>query len=717
MAASPLSSRLRRRAKRVERELRGWVLRRWLARTEPRVLEITAHLGAPLDELQRALAALIARDGAAAASAAARSAARVAFPLTGRPNARAALHVAMVRAPAEVDLGEALRFGEACLPEPPEPRNLHVLAVHHRRAGNHARAIALLDRIGVDAGADAHTARARSDLRFEATMELELRGVRAAVADDDDGAVRAIAARAIAAAADDRQRWTARRMMLRELEGAQGPRVRRLLRGWLDELVAADALPDGAPYELSATLFRLGQLSRARAVIERARDDNPRVDSHRRCIDSLLDLSRRGFCHAPPACHAPYTPIPGRVLYLLHRSLPHDSNGYATRTHGLLASTRGRGWDVSGVTRIGYPQDCAPFRDLPIEPMSVVDGVAYHRLPRPGWPLFGGVPMTEFLGEYTEAVVELARRERPELLHAAANNPNGLAANAAARALGIKSVYEVRGLWEVTRASREPEWMDSEHFRLMSDLELQAAREADAVVCITRALADEMVRRGVPEDKITLVPNGVDVERFVPRPRDEALAARLGLAGKRVIGYIGSLVHYEGLDLLLHAVHRLRRRGARALGVLIVGDGAALGALRALAEELDLADLVVFTGRIPHHEVEAHYSLVDIAPFPRRSLPVTEMVSPLKPLEAMAMDKLVVASSVAALAEMIEPGVNGIVFRKDDVDDLTDALARVLDDDAARPRAPRAWVAANRSWHQLSGTIDALYRRLRQGGP
>jgi glycosyltransferase involved in cell wall biosynthesis len=253
--------------------------------------------------------------------------------------------------------------------------------------------------------------------------------------------------------------------------------------------------------------------------------------------------------------------------------------------------------------------------------------------------------------------------------------------------------------------------MESEYFAMNTALEAQAARDADAVVVITRALGDEMVRRGVSAEKMTLVPNGVDVGRFVPRPRDEALAARLGLGHKRVIGYVGSIVDYEGLDLLMHAVLKLHQRGHRDVAALIVGDGVVLESLKQLAKQLEIDRHVIFTGRVPHHDVEAHYSLIDIAPFPRKSLPVTEMVSPLKPLEAMAMNKIVVASDVAALAEMIEPGVNGFTFRKDDVDNMTDVLERALQGRDV-PTHPRTWVETNRSWSQLAKKVVEIYDRL-----
>ena len=215
-------------------------------------------------------------------------------------------------------------------------------------------------------------------------------------------------------------------------------------------------------------------------------------------------------------------------------------------------------------------------------------------------------------------------------------------------------------------------------------------------------------------DKITLVPNGVDTERFTPIPRDEELAESLGVAGKTVIGYVGTIVDYEGLDLLLDAAKQLARSRAD-FHVLIIGDGAQLEALRATAEAEGLTDVITFTGRVPHEEVERYYSIIDITPFPRLPLPVCEMVSPLKPFEAMAMGKAVVASDVAALAEIVTPGLNGLLHTKGSADSLVELLERLLDDPAFTRQlglSSRSWVVEHRDWRTLSHRIASIYSAL-----
>ncbi|MFD2026052.1 glycosyltransferase family 4 protein [Promicromonospora aerolata] len=425
-------------------------------------------------------------------------------------------------------------------------------------------------------------------------------------------------------------------------------------------------------------------------------------------------LLKSGFPFGAASDAPAYTPDAQRALYLLHNSLPYNSAGYATRSHGLLRALN-ESWNVRAVTRTGYPFD-TPGHDAlsEIPPTDQIDNVTYERLTTaPGrWQKN---PITDYVELYSRELEEVARRDRPFVIHAASNHWNGLTAVETARRLGIPSVYEIRGLWEVTRGSRNPDWRDSGMYRYIARMEADAARHATRVLTITGGLRDEMIDRGVPDDRIVLVPNGVDTERFVPVERDEELARSLGLVDKKVIGYVGSLLDYEGLDLLIRAAAALDTR-RDDFHVLLVGDGAEREQFEALAEELGLLDRVVtFTGRVPHHEVEKYYSLVDIAPFPRLPLEVCELVSPLKPFEAMAMGKAVVSSDVRALAEIVEDGVNGLLHTKGSHEDLVRVLDTLLEDDGLRHRlgkTGREWVVAERDWRSLGKRVSEVYAEL-----
>ena len=408
-----------------------------------------------------------------------------------------------------------------------------------------------------------------------------------------------------------------------------------------------------------------------------------------------------------------------RVIYLLHNTLPWSSSGYASRSHGLLRSLRDEGVDVVGVTRPGFPWDRFTEGGTPSDvPMQdEVEGVLYHRIRSDG-ARYGKVPLDVYLQSFETAIGEVIDQQNPRLIHAASNFMNGVAGGSAAISHGIPFIYEVRGLWEVTKASRQPSWAGSQEFTFMSNMERDAAIHATTVLTLTEGLRDEMVKRGVDRDKIVLVPNGVDSSRFVPRDPDEALRAELGIGDRLVIGYIGSIVPYEGLDDLIDAVAVLRETHRDRFRVLIIGDGKSLEELREQSANLGLDDYILFTGRVPHEDVERYYSLIDICPFPRKPQPVCELVSPLKPFESMAMCKAVVASNVQALCEIVQDGVTGLLFEKGSTTSLVEALDRLLQDGDLRTDlglAAREWVVAERDWSSLGQLVRSVYDSVSQG--
>jgi len=427
-----------------------------------------------------------------------------------------------------------------------------------------------------------------------------------------------------------------------------------------------------------------------------------------------IDLLNNGFHFPNEDKILQYTPT-NKILYLLHNSLPFHSGGYATRAHGLMEGTNGSSsFEMQGVSRLGYPKDILKLdSDDDIAENEKIDEILYHRLKSD--TRRGNATYYEYIKEYGERVVELAKKEKPFVIHAASNLYNGLACVYAAKKLGIKSIYEIRGLWEITRISREAEWIDTDMYKFNADMETTAAMNADVVITITQALKDEMVKRGVPAEKIQILPNGVVSDRFKPLDRNEKLAKELNIEGKTVIGFIGSFVQYEGLEYIVDAVEILVNKGKKDIVALMVGDGAVWQEIVDRVEQKGLQEYFIFTGRIPHEEVEEYYSLVDIAPLPRKGLPVCEMVSPLKPFEAMAMEKVVLSSDVAALAEIVEDGYNGMLFEKDNVQDLADKIELLANDSELREKLgkqAREWVVKERDWSVLSQRLVKIYEKL-----
>jgi glycosyltransferase involved in cell wall biosynthesis len=208
------------------------------------------------------------------------------------------------------------------------------------------------------------------------------------------------------------------------------------------------------------------------------------------------------------------------------------------------------------------------------------------------------------------------------------------------------------------------------------------------------------------------VPTGVDLTLFgEPPARDAALAKELGLGKGPVIGFIGSFYDYEGLDVLIAAMPELVERVPQAK-LLLVGGGPMEAALKAQAGDYPA---IRFVGRVPHHEVERYYALTDVLAYPRKASRLTELVTPLKPLEAMAQGKLVAASAVGGHRELIADGTTGTLFAPDDAQACAEALAALLADRGRWPamrEAARRHVSENHDWARNVQRYLAVYQGL-----
>ncbi len=411
-------------------------------------------------------------------------------------------------------------------------------------------------------------------------------------------------------------------------------------------------------------------------------------------------------------------PSSSKALYILHNSLPYNSGGYATRTHGLLKKLNDLGVNVAALTRPGFPTDHQKYISFALPDHipcdDQIDGITYLRCSQN--VKRSSLTFSNYTDIFANEIIEFAIGRSVGLIHAASNHPNAFSAIKAGAALNIPTVYEVRGLWEITRMSREHDWDKTDVFRFSAMMEAEACKQATKVLTITKALKEIMVDRGVQPEKITVVPNCVNISDFPPNLiRSKELEDNLGLLNKVVIGYIGSVVNYEGLDDLIRAVQLLKKSTEVEFVLMIVGDGAYLSELKSLAHELDVEEIVLFVGRVPHDQVSEYYSLVDIAPFPRKPFLVCEAVSPLKPFEAMASQKAVIVSGCAALTEIVEHKVTGLVFDKGSVESLMDSLKLLVEDDTLRKYLAengRSWVKSHRDWSHSAAIVNSVYKEV-----
>ncbi|MBY8826921.1 TIGR04063 family PEP-CTERM/XrtA system glycosyltransferase [Hephaestia mangrovi] len=393
-----------------------------------------------------------------------------------------------------------------------------------------------------------------------------------------------------------------------------------------------------------------------------------------------------------------------RILHVLDHGLPLHS-GYTFRTRAILKAQQALGWEIAAVTGPRHGEAPAPVEQ--------VDGITFHRTPvvRRLAPVIDEAREIAAFARRIDTVVETFR---PDILHAHSPVLDALAALRVARRRRLPLVYEIRAFWEDAAVGNGTGREGSARYRLTKAVETWAVRRADGVAVICEGLRDDLVGRGIDPGKIMVSPNGVDLTLFgTPGPRDSTLAAGLGLDGE-VIGFIGSFYDYEGLDDLIAAMPALVAQRPQAQ-LLLVGGGPMEQALRAQAAASPVAGRIRFAGRVPHDQVERYYSLVDVLAYPRKAMRLTELVTPLKPLEAMAQRRLVAASDVGGHRELIRDGDTGTLFAPGDPAAIARALAGLLDDrsgwEVRRTRA-RAFVEAERNWSSNISRYAPVYGAL-----
>ena len=394
-----------------------------------------------------------------------------------------------------------------------------------------------------------------------------------------------------------------------------------------------------------------------------------------------------------------------RILHIFDHSLPLHS-GYTFRSAAILREQRALGWETFHLTSPKQGKTAAEFEDT--------DGLRFHRclVPPPGLPVINEWRQMRAIEARLEG---LARDIKPDILHAHSPVLNAIPALRVGRRLGIPVVYEIRAFWEDAAVDHGTTREGSLRYRLTRALETWALRRVDYAFTICEGLRKDIVSRGIAPDKVMVIPNAVDIEGFqLSGETDTALKIRLALDGATVLGFVGSFYAYEGLDLLLDAFPALVARRPE-LRALLVGGGPQDANLKAQAQRLGIADKVVFTGRVPHGEVSRYYDLIDLLAYPRHSMRLTELVTPLKPLEAMAQGRIFVASDVGGHKELVHDGETGRLFKAGDAGALAAVVEEVLgqrDTWPAYRAAGRDYVERVRNWRNSVANYAPIYARL-----
>jgi PEP-CTERM/exosortase A-associated glycosyltransferase len=397
-----------------------------------------------------------------------------------------------------------------------------------------------------------------------------------------------------------------------------------------------------------------------------------------------------------------------RILHILDHSLPLHS-GYTFRTASILREQRKLGWETFHLT--------SPRQTACAQTEEESEGLHFYRTLAPTGML-GELPLLRPWLEMRlteKRLFDLASTLKPDFLHAHSPVLNAIPALRVGRRLGLPVAYEIRAFWEDAAVDHGTTREGSPRYRATRALETWALQRVDHVFTICEGLRRDIVSRGIPPEKITVIPNAVDIEGFqLSGEPDAALKTQLGLDGSIVIGFVGSFYAYEGLDLLIDALPRLLAARPE-LRLLLVGGGPQEANLKAQTQRLGVTDQVIFTGRVPHSEVSRYYDLIDLLAYPRHSMRLTELVTPLKPLEAMAQGRVFVASDVGGHRELIRDGETGRLFAAGNVAALTDAIHDMLDHQADWPAmrlAGRRFVEEVRNWRQSVARYEAPYLTL-----
>ncbi len=395
------------------------------------------------------------------------------------------------------------------------------------------------------------------------------------------------------------------------------------------------------------------------------------------------------------------------VLHVVSTALPEQQSGYTIRTQGIVTAQRAAGLDAQVVSRLGFPVDMGA---IAARPSVTVDGVPYRRLlPRHGIPIPGSARQDEAVAELT-ALVE---RLRPQVLHAHSKHENAQIALIVGRRLGLPVVYEARGFLEETWASAGGD-TESDFYRWSREAETLCMQRADHVLTLSDAMATDIASRGVPAERITVMPNSVPADfgaRSTPAGsvRVQTRAA-LGIPEEAtVFGSVSTVNDYEGFDTVIDALALMKDPD---VWVLIVGEGPARTGLSERARSAGVADRVVFTGRVPHAQVRDHLDAIDVFVVPRKATRVTALVPPIKPLEAMAVGIPVLASDLPPLVEIVRPGTFGRIAAAGDPAAWAEQMAalRYAPEDLSNLGTQAAdFVAHERTWARAADRYTDVY--------
>lgn len=400
-----------------------------------------------------------------------------------------------------------------------------------------------------------------------------------------------------------------------------------------------------------------------------------------------------------------------KILHVFDHSIPLHS-GYTFRSRAILEHQRKLGWETDHLTGPKHNEATQPESDE-----ETIDDLHFFRtdMPTGFCSKLPVVNQWSIVAAIEKRLLEIIPQINPDIIHAHSPVLNGLAAVRVGKKLEIPVVYEIRAFWEDAAVDHGTTKENSLRYNLTKAIETYVARNTDHLTTICEGLRSDLITRGIPENKITVIPNAVDISKFNSgRAVDSILQEQLELDNSDVIGFIGSFYAYEGLSLLINSIPDILT-SLPNVKLLLVGGGPQEENLKNQVAQLGLTNTIIFTGRVPHDQVKKYYDLVDVFVYPRLSMRLTELVTPLKPLEAMAQKRLVVASNVGGHKELIEDNKNGILFLAGDKQSLAKTVVDLFSrkqDWAKLHNEGRQYVEKIRSWPISVANYKKVYHLL-----
>lgn len=398
-----------------------------------------------------------------------------------------------------------------------------------------------------------------------------------------------------------------------------------------------------------------------------------------------------------------------KILHILDHSLPVHS-GYAFRSQAIVLAQKAKGWYPVVITSPKHEEN----PNIVWKEQELVGDILCYRTPKAEGSPFPGVSEIKLMGCLYKRLGTVIQQERPDILQAHSPILTAIPAIRMAKRYRLPVVYEMRSLWEDAAVSRGVYGQRSWKYRVARALETWVCRSVDHTTVLCEGIKEDLILRGISREKLTVIPNGVDATMFCPAQPDLGFQAKWRLEGRKIIAFMGSFFRWEGLDLLVDACKILSQE-RNDIMLLLIGHGETERELRTQVNRLGMESHVVWPGAIPQRQLPGIYALVDVLAYPRPSMRLTELVTPLKPLEAMAMGKAIVASDVGGHQELIRHDQTGVLFKAGDVGGLARALHRVLTDDPLRKALEekgRQWVLEHREWAKTIEGYSSVYSQL-----